>query len=77
MDGPADLIHEQSITLYGLGCQRRWEGALEFQKKLWPLNVAFQRCSLAACIKAGLEMQRFSVGAPLPAQRQLDEQGKR
>jgi len=77
MAGPACLIPEQSTALYELACQKRWEEALELQKKLWPLNVAFQRYSLAACVKAGLEMQGFHVGSPIPPQRQLDEQGKR
>jgi len=44
---------------------------------LWPLNVAFQKYSLAACVKAGLEMPGFSVGPPLLPQRQLDEEGKK
>ncbi len=77
MAGPACLIPEQSIALYELACQKRWEEALELQKKLWPLNVAFQRYSLAACVKAGLEMQGFPVGSPLPPQQQLDEEGQR
>lgn len=77
MAGPACLIPEQSIALYELACQKRWEEALELQKKLWPLNVAFQQYSLAACVKAGLEMQGFPVGSPLPPQRQLDEEGKK
>jgi len=77
MAGPACLIPEQSIALYELAHQRRWEEALELQKKLWPLNVAFQRYSLAACVKAGLEMQGFPVGPPLPPQQQLDEEGKK
>ena len=77
MAGPACLIPKQSIALYELACQKRWEEALELQKKLWPLNVAFQRYSLAACVKAGLEMQGFPVGPPLPPQQQLDEEGKR
>ncbi len=77
MAGPACLIPEESIALYELACQKRWEEALELQKKLWPLNVAFQRYSLAACVKAGLEMQGFPVGPPLPPQLQLDEEGKK
>jgi len=77
MAGPACLIPEQSIALYELACQKRWEEALELQKKLWPLNVAFQRYSLAACVKAGLEMQGFPVGPPLLPQRQLDEEGEK
>ncbi|MBW2154046.1 MAG: dihydrodipicolinate synthase family protein [Deltaproteobacteria bacterium] len=77
MAGPACLIPEQSITLYEMACQKRWEEALNLQKQLWPLNVAFQRYSLAACVKAGLEMQGFPVGVPLPPQKQLDSEGKK
>jgi len=77
MAGPACLIPEQSRALYELACQKRWEEALEIQKQLWPLNAAFQRYSLAACVKAGLEMQGFLVGAPLAPQSQLDSEGKR
>jgi 4-hydroxy-tetrahydrodipicolinate synthase len=76
MAGPACLIPEQSIALYELACQKRWEDALELQRKLWPLNLAFQRYSLAACVKTGLEMQGFAVGAPLAPQRQLDAEGR-
>ncbi len=75
MAGPACLIPEQSVALYDLAQQKKWEEALELQKTLWPLNVAFQRYSLAACVKAGLEMQGFSVGAPLPPQKQMDRDG--
>jgi 4-hydroxy-tetrahydrodipicolinate synthase len=77
MAGPACLIPEQSIALYELACRKKWQEALELQKKLWPLNVAFQRYSLAACVKAGLEMQGFPVGAPLPPQGQLNEEGRK
>ena len=76
MAGPACLIPEQSVRLYELSQQKKWEEALELQKTLWPLNVAFQRYSLAACVKAGLEMQGFPVGAPLPPQKQLDRDGR-
>lgn len=77
MAGPACLIPEQSVALYELACQKKWKDALKLQKKLWPLNVAFQEYSLAACVKAGLEMLGFPVGVPLSPQKQLDEQGKR
>ena len=77
MSGPACLIPEQSIALYEMACQKRWEEALALQKKLWPLNVAFQRYSLAACVKAGLEMQGFPVGPPLPPQKQLGSEGRK
>jgi len=77
MAGPACLIPEQSIALYEAAHEKRWDEALALQKKLWPLNVAFQRYSLAACVKAGLEMQGFAVGPPLPPQKQLDRQGRK
>jgi len=77
MAGPACLIPEQSRALYELACQKRWEEALQIQKQLWPLNIAFQRYSLAACVKAGLEMQGFPVGDPLAPQSQLDSEGKK
>ncbi|MFH1479647.1 MAG: dihydrodipicolinate synthase family protein [Pseudomonadota bacterium] len=77
MAGPACLIPQQSIELYEMARRKKWEEALEYQKKLWPLNLAFQRYALAACVKAGLEMQGFPVGAPMPPQRQLDEEGRK
>jgi dihydrodipicolinate synthase/N-acetylneuraminate lyase len=77
MAGPACLIPEQCVALYRLAQEQKWEKALELQKRLWSLNVAFEQYSLAACVKAGLEMQGFSVGSPLPPQRQLDEKGKK
>lgn len=77
MAGPACLIPEQCVSLYTLAQEEKWEKALELQKTLWSLNVAFEQYSLAACVKAGLEMQGFPVGHPLPPQRQLDEEGKK
>ena len=77
MAGPACLIPEQCVTLYKLAQKKKWKEALELQKILWSLNVAFEQYSLAACVKAGLEMQGFPVGSPIPPQRQLDEKGKK
>jgi len=77
MAGPACLIPEQCVALYTLAQEQKWGKALELQKKLWSLNVAFQRYSLAACVKAGLEMQGFPVGPPLLPQRQLDKEGEK
>ncbi len=71
MSGPACVIPEQSIALYEAAKQGKWQEATNIQKKLWPLHVAFQKYSLAACIKAGLEMQGFPVGFPVPPQKQL------
>ncbi|MDP1992044.1 MAG: dihydrodipicolinate synthase family protein [Syntrophales bacterium] len=77
MSGPACVIPAQSIELYEAARRKRWEEAAELQKKQWPLNVAFQRFSLSACVKAGLEMQGFPVGPPLPPQKPLDAEGRR
>ncbi|MCF8103905.1 MAG: dihydrodipicolinate synthase family protein [Desulfohalobiaceae bacterium] len=77
MAGPACLIPRQSIALFELCRLKKWEQALEMQKQLWPLNVAFQKYTLAACVKAGLEMQGFPVGAPLAPQKKLSEQGEK
>ena len=76
MAGPACLIPEQSVKLFELAWQKKWEEAIEYQKTLWPLNVAFQKYSLAACVKAGLEIQGFDVGPPLAPQTQLDDRGR-
>ncbi len=76
MSGPACVIPEQSIALYEAARMARWEEAAALQKRQWPLHAAFQRYSLAACVKAGLEMQGFPVGSPLPPQRQLDSEAR-
>jgi 4-hydroxy-tetrahydrodipicolinate synthase len=77
MAGPACIIPQQSISLYEMAQQKRWEEALVLQNKLWPLNVAFEKYSLAACVKAGLEMQGFPVGPPLPPQKQLTQEERK
>jgi 4-hydroxy-tetrahydrodipicolinate synthase len=76
MSGPACVIPLQSIALYEAARRKRWEEATKLQKKQWPLNVAFQRYSLSACVKAGLEMQGFPVGPPMPPQKALDAEGR-
>jgi 4-hydroxy-tetrahydrodipicolinate synthase len=44
---------------------------------LWRLNEAFARYNLAACIKAGLAIQGYDVGDPVPPQAALtaDQRG--
>lgn len=77
MAGPACLIPEQSVRLYDLCRSGQWEQAMALQKKLWEINRVFAKYSLAACIKGGLELQGFSVGAPLPPQAALDAAGRK
>lgn len=73
MAGPACLIPEQSVALYELCRQQRWQEAMRLQARLWALNEAFQRYSLAGCIKAGLELQGFDVGGPIGPQAPLPQ----
>ncbi len=71
MAGPACLIPVQSVQLYELAMARRWDEAMALQRQLWHVNDVFAKYSLAACIKAGLELQGFPVGDPLPPQAPL------
>ncbi len=71
MAGPSCVIPKQSVELYGLAQEKRWEEALTLQKRLWNINRIFQKYALAACIKACLELQGFPVGAPVPPQQPL------
>lgn len=76
MAGPACLIPRQSVQLFHLAQARKWDEALALQRRLWSLNAAFQKYSLAACIKAGLELQGFDVGAPVPPQGELGSEAR-
>jgi 4-hydroxy-tetrahydrodipicolinate synthase len=71
MAGPACIIPRQSVALYNLGKAGRWDEAMTLQRKLWRINEAFARFNLAACIKAGLEIQGYAVGDPVPPQAAL------
>ena len=41
------------------------------QRRLWRVNETFARFNLAACIKAGLAIQGYEVGDPVPPQAGL------
>ncbi len=71
MAGPACIIPRQSVELYNLCKSARWDEAMVLQRKLWRINEAFARFNLAACIKAGLEIQGYLVGDPVPPQAAL------
>jgi 4-hydroxy-tetrahydrodipicolinate synthase len=71
MAGPACIIPRQSVELYDLCKGGRWDDALVLQRKLWRVNEAFARYNLAACIKAGLALQGYDVGDPVPPQAAL------
>lgn len=71
MAGPACIIPRQSVELYNLCRAGRWDAAMTLQRKLWRINEAFARFNLAACIKAGLSIQGYDVGDPVPPQAAL------
>ena len=71
MAGPACIAPRQSVELYELCKAQRWDEALKLQRKLWRVNEAFAKFNLAACIKAGLALQGYDVGDPIPPQAAL------
>jgi 4-hydroxy-tetrahydrodipicolinate synthase len=73
MAGPACIVPEQSVRLYDLCRAGKWPEAMALQRQLWAVNQAFAKYQLAACIKAGLELQGFDVGPPIPPQAPLAE----
>lgn len=75
MAGPACLIPRQSVELYELCRRGDWQRAMELQRSLWAFNQAFAKYNLAACIKGGLQLQGYDVGAPLPPQAPLSPEG--
>jgi 4-hydroxy-tetrahydrodipicolinate synthase len=75
MAGPACVAPKQSVELYELCRRGDWVTAMKRQRPLWNLNRAFARYNLAACIKGGLQLQGYPVGAPLPPQAPLPPEG--
>ena len=73
MAGPACVVPRQSVELYDLCRAGRWPEAMRLQRSLWRINRVFAKYNLAACIKGGLELQGYDVGAPLPPQAPLTE----
>lgn len=72
MAGPACVVPEECVQLWELAERGAWGEALTLQRRLWRINQLFSRYSLAACIKAGLELQGFEVGPPVAPQEALD-----
>ena len=71
MAGPACIVPRESVRLYDLCRAGKWTEAMTLQRGLWRINEAFARFSLAACIKAGLQIQGYAVGDPVPPQAAL------
>jgi 4-hydroxy-tetrahydrodipicolinate synthase len=77
MAGPACIIPRQSVELYNLCKRQRWDDAMTLQRRLWRINEAFARFNLAACIKAGLAIQGYEVGDPIPPQAALSAEQRK
>ena len=76
MAGLACVVPRQSARLYDLCRAAKWEEAMRLQRSLWRMNRVFAKYNLAACIKGGLELQGYEVGAPLPPQTPISEAGR-
>ena len=77
MAGPACIVPRQSVKLYDLCRAGRWPEAMALQRDLWRVNEAFARFNLAACIKAGLQIQGYAVGDPVPPQAALSPEDRK
>ncbi len=77
MAGPACIVPRESVRLYELCRAGAWPEAMTLQRRLWRINEAFARFNLAACIKAGLELQGYDVGTPVPPQPALSAEERR
>jgi 4-hydroxy-tetrahydrodipicolinate synthase len=77
MAGPANIVPRQSVKLYDLCRAGKWPEAMALQRELWRINEAFARFNLAACIKAGLQIQGYDVGDPVPPQAPLSAEDRK
>jgi len=77
MAGPACVVPRQSVRLYELCKAKEWDKAMALQRELWRINEAFARFNLAACIKAGLQIQGYDVGDPIPPQTPLSAEDRK
>jgi 4-hydroxy-tetrahydrodipicolinate synthase len=76
MAGPACLAPRESVSLYNLCVAGRWDEAKTLQFRLWRINEVFAKFNLAACVKAGLAMQGYDVGDPMPPQAPLTRESR-
>ncbi|WP_315707940.1 dihydrodipicolinate synthase family protein [Brenneria uluponensis] len=76
MAGPACIVPKQSLALYDAAKRGDWQQAMDLQRPLWRVNEIFAKYTIAACIKAALELQGFAVGNPIPPQQPLNDQAR-
>ena len=77
MAGPACIVPRQSVKLYDLCRAAKWPEAMKLQREMWRINEAFAKFNLAACIKAGLQIQGYDVGDPVPPQQPLSAEDRK
>jgi 4-hydroxy-tetrahydrodipicolinate synthase len=77
MAGPACIVPRQSVKLYDLCRAGKWPEAMTLQREMWRINEAFAKFNLAACIKAGLHIQGYDVGDPVPPQSPLSAEDRK
>jgi 4-hydroxy-tetrahydrodipicolinate synthase len=77
MAGPACIVPRQSVKLYDLCRAEKWPEAMKLQRDMWRINEAFAKFNLAACIKAGLQIQGYDVGDPVPPQNPLSAEDRK
>jgi 4-hydroxy-tetrahydrodipicolinate synthase len=77
MAGPACIVPRQSVKLYDLCRAEKWPEAMKLQRDMWRINEAFAKFNLAACIKAGLQIQGYDVGDPVPPQSPLSAEDRK
>jgi 4-hydroxy-tetrahydrodipicolinate synthase len=77
MAGPACIVPRQSVRLCDLCRAGQWPEAMALQREMWRINEAFARFNLAACIKAGLQIQGYAVGDPVPPQAALSAEDRK
>ena len=73
MAGPACIIPRSSVRLFQLAKEKRYDEALELQRRMWAINASFAEYDLVSCIKGVLAVQGFDVGAPVPPLSPLPE----
>jgi len=76
MSGPSCIIPEASVELYRLWKDGKKNEALALQKRLWSVNVAFNKYSLSSCVKAVLNHKGYDVGLPIPPNEGLRKESE-
>ncbi|MFO7856188.1 MAG: dihydrodipicolinate synthase family protein [Paracoccaceae bacterium] len=71
MAGPSCIVPDASVRLHELCRAGDWAAAMDLQRDLWAVNEVFARHNLAGAVKAGLRLQGFDCGDPIPPQAPL------